>query len=385
MQGISEHLLKARAGYGYIPGLDGVRCLAVALVMVAHAGYERLVPGGLGVTIFFFISGFLITRLLLAEADAKGRIGLGNFYIRRFLRLLPALYVMLAVTSAVLVFVLATPPLFAEVATALTYTANYLFASLQFQDAAAAAGQGLPGVRVAPWSHLWSLAIEEHFYLLFPLVLMLNLQRPKRMVWICLALCVAALAWRLATLHILHWPSQYNYVATDTRIDSLVWGCLLSILLHVSPDGAWRRWLVGAAPVVLAAILMLGSLMYRDEAFRESFRYTIQGIALFIGILNLYFWRPVAPVVRVLELPLMSWLGRVSYGLYLWHLPVYILTRRIAGDQLSQPAFILFAVSVTLLATSLSYYLIERPIVALRQRFGAHIPRPGAVQESANS
>ena len=246
-------------------------------------------------------------------------------------------------------------------------------------------GQGLPGVRVAPWSHLWSLAIEEHFYLLFPLVLMLNLQRPKRMVWICLALCVAALAWRLATLHILHWPSQYNYVATDTRIDSLVWGCLLSILLHVSPDGAWRRWLVGAAPVVLAAILMLGSLMYRDEAFRESFRYTIQGIALFIGILNLYFWRPVAPVVRVLELPLMSWLGRVSYGLYLWHLPVYILTRRIAGDQLSQPAFILFAVSVTLLATSLSYYLIERPIVALRQRFGAHIPRPGAVQESANS
>ncbi|MEZ5946595.1 MAG: acyltransferase [Hyphomonas sp.] len=383
MQALPEYRLSARAGYGYIPGLDGVRCLAVAIVMIAHAGYERIVPGGLGVTVFFFISGFLITRLLLAEASEKGRIGIGNFYIRRFLRLLPALYVMLAVTSVALI-VLGTPPLLREVATALTYTANYLFVALEFQDAAAAAGQGLPGVRVAPWSHLWSLAVEEHFYLLFPLLLMLNLQNLKRMAWICLGLCAAALAWRLTTLHVLHWPSNYNYVATDTRIDSLVWGCLLSLLLHIAPDGAWRRWLTGLIPFILAGGLVVFSLVYRDDMFRESFRYTIQGIALFIGVLNLYFWRPLDFALKLLEVPLVSWLGRVSYGLYLWHMPVYDLTQQITGLEPGGAVFLLVAVGVTLLVTSLSFYLVERPVVALRKRFGAHIPLRIGVQESAN-
>jgi len=93
-------VISPKAVYGHIPGLDGLRAFAVLIVMVAHVGYSHIVPGGFGVTVFFFISGFLITRLLLAENDAKGGIGLKNFYIRRFLRLLPALYVMLGITSA---------------------------------------------------------------------------------------------------------------------------------------------------------------------------------------------------------------------------------------------------------------------------------------------
>ena len=244
MQTPPDYRLPARTGYGYIPGLDGVRCIAVMMVIIAHAGFDHIVPGGLGVTVFFFISGFLITRLLLAETVKEGRVGLGKFYIRRFLRLLPALYVMLVVTWAILV-AMGTPPRPVEVITAFTYTGNYLYTHLAFLDFNAAAGLGEPGVRVAPWEHLWSLAIEEHFYLLFPLLIVMFRKRLDSLIWVCAFLIVAALLWRLTTLHVLGWPPKYNYAATDARIDSLVWGCLLSILLHLRPGGAWRRWLTG--------------------------------------------------------------------------------------------------------------------------------------------
>ena len=96
--GLGTHHITPQARFGYIPGLDGLRAIAVLLVLIAHVGGSHIIPGGFGVTVFFFISGFLITRLLLAESDKKGGIGLKAFYIRRFLRLLPALYLMLVVT-----------------------------------------------------------------------------------------------------------------------------------------------------------------------------------------------------------------------------------------------------------------------------------------------
>ena len=145
-------LLSSEAKYGYIPGLDGLRALAVLIVMVAHVGFSHIVPGGFGVTVFFFISGFLITRLLIAESEKKGQIELKSFYIRRFLRLLPALFYMLIVTGLTFTF-LGNPPGLVETLAAVGYVMNYQTIGLAFQGM----------VQEGPWGHLWSLAVEEHF------------------------------------------------------------------------------------------------------------------------------------------------------------------------------------------------------------------------------
>jgi peptidoglycan/LPS O-acetylase OafA/YrhL len=356
--------LSPAAGFGYIPGLDGVRCIAVMLVLIAHAGFDGIVPGGLGVTIFFFISGFLITRLLLAEAATSGTVALGRFYIRRFLRLLPALYLMLVITWAILI-AMGTPPKLWELITAFTYTANYLYVYHAFTG----------DLRVAPWEHLWSLAIEEHFYLLFPVLVLLLRNNLKRLVVACLVICALALCWRYTAALVLEFPLKYNYAATEARLDSLVWGCLLSILLQVSPGGAWRRWLTGLVPLALAAGLMLVSLLYRDEIFRETLRYSVQGIALFIAVLNLYFWRPMDWAITLLENPLFAWIGRISYGLYLWHMPVFAFTGDLTGRTVGDPVFIALAMAASFAVTAASFYLVERRITGLRKRFGSHAAR----------
>ena len=260
--------ISAAARFGYIPGLDGIRAIAVMLVIIAHLGLDHIIPGGFGVTVFFFISGFLITRLLLAETGAKGKIALGQFYIRRFLRPLPALYVMLVVTGIILIAMGDMPKLW-EAVTAFTYTGNYYYVWLAFQDAAAITATDL---RIAPWEHLWSLAVEEHFYLLFPLVLVAFRKTPAKAMWACVAICIAALVWRMTALHILDFPPKYNYAATETRLDSIVYGCLLSLILHVKPDSGFLKRLVGPVPLGLAALVLVACFSYRDEAFRQTFR-----------------------------------------------------------------------------------------------------------------
>jgi peptidoglycan/LPS O-acetylase OafA/YrhL len=173
----------AQARFGYIPGLDGIRACAVMMVLIAHIGFEHIIPGGFGVTVFFFISGFLITRLLLAELGETGRIDLPRFYIRRFLRLLPALYVMLILTGVLLIAMGDVPKLWETVA-AFTWTMNYHYAVLAFTNE----------LRVAPWEHLWSLAVEEHFYLIYPLVLVIFRRNLPLALKVSALICVTSLA-----------------------------------------------------------------------------------------------------------------------------------------------------------------------------------------------
>lgn len=353
--------LPETAKFGYIPGLDGLRAVAVLIVMVAHLGFEHILPGGFGVTVFFFISGFLITRLLLAESEKSG-IGLKNFYMRRFVRLYPALLFMLFGTVAIYGLAGIGGPTGTELTAGVFYFTNI------FQVFVRATTDGLPFM---PWTHLWSLAVEEHFYLIFPAFMVLCRKNWKRAALILMALLAAVPLWRAFIMFGTDLPyADYNYMMTDARFDSLAWGCLLSVLLHLKGNLKAFRPLLGIIPTALATIAIFASFFIRDETFRFTLRFTLQGGALFVLILNFYYLKALDFAVNIAEWKWLAWIGQISYALYLWHVPIYDLVHR-SMDR----GFVSLAVTtgVSIAIAAVSFYIVEKPFVALRKRFGAHI------------
>lgn len=361
-----ENAITAEARYGYIPGLDGLRAIAVLIVLVAHFGFSHIVPGGFGVTVFFFISGFLITRLLIAEAEKKGHVGLKDFYVRRMIRLFPALLGMTFVTTAIHIGLGLGGPVGTEFAAANLYFTNY------YQIAQQAAGNA----PYMSWTPLWSLAVEEHFYMVFPALLVLTGVNWRRLTTVLLAVIVIVPIWRLVVS--LVWPDTaeiYTYMATDARIDSIALGCLFTLGLHQLRDPARLRVLIGWVPSILAIMALLATFLIRDDMFRQVLRFSIQGVAIGVLLLNLYFGRTFQWAFPILEISPLRWIGRVSYGLYLWHFPVLDLVER---AELSTPLTIIIALALSFAVTALSFYFWEQKFVTLRKRFGAHIVTPKA-------
>lgn len=364
----------------YIPGLDGLRALSVMLVIVGHAGFQNIVPGGLGVTIFFFISGFLITNLLISEAVRAGRNDIGRFYIRRYLRLTPELY-------AYILVCLIGSALFFQVE-----IGRFVAAAFYFMNYYALFAGAEPSVPPNPFvlGHLWSLAVEEHFYLAFPLLFFGLFRRPGVFVAVLVAICLAAVADRAIAHGVFH-NADYAAFASDARIDSIIYGCLLALAMR-HPLGERLVASFGRSPVlVAAAALMLASLLYRGELFRDVFRYSAQGIALFVGVACLYASVLGSAVVLLLETGIPRFLGRISYGMYLWHLlpnHAFFIWRGVspAETELAPLADKLGAVVVsTLVAIVMGYLgqrLLLRPLAGLRHRFGSRTAE--AFAEEAN-
>jgi peptidoglycan/LPS O-acetylase OafA/YrhL len=301
-----------------IPSLDGIRAISVLLVVLAHAGFEA-VPGGLGVTIFFFLSGYLITTLMLAEHEKTGGIDIPKFYARRIFRLMPPLLVTLAISYALTyVGLLGGGITVAGLASQLLYFANYYF--LFFDP-----GNTIPsGTGI-----LWSLAVEEHFYIFYPLLLSLLLgsgSRPRTIGVLLGAACLAVLAWRIHLAHLPGFTSNRTYFASDTRIDSIIYGCILAVLKN--PVRNLRRSdaasTMSAAQWALLAIgigALLFTLVYRDATFRETYRYSIQGLAL-VPIFYFAVRFSGNGLFRHLNSPWAVTLGVYSYAIYLLHLVV---------------------------------------------------------------
>jgi peptidoglycan/LPS O-acetylase OafA/YrhL len=198
-----------------IPSLDGIRAISVMIVVLGHSGFDVFVPGGLGVTIFFFLSGYLITTLMLTERERTGEINIANFYTRRVLRLMPTLFISLLIAyTLAYTNVLSGGITCAGLAAQLLYFANYY--GLFFDH-----GNTIPdGTGI-----LWSLAVEEHFYIVYPLLLTLLLGSalPLRTIGALLgAVCLAVLAWRIYLVQSPDFISDRTYYASDTRIDSII-------------------------------------------------------------------------------------------------------------------------------------------------------------------
>lgn len=355
-------LLSPTARHGYIPGLDGLRACAVILVIAAHFGLSHILPGGFGVTIFFFVSGFLITRLLIAEVEQTGTLAVKNFFIRRIIRLYPALLFMVLGSTLLYGILGHGGPSALEFFAAIGYFTNI------FQTAAAAHDV----TPFMPWTHLWSLAVEEHFYLLFPLILMATGLKWDKLFLVLIAFLILTPLWRAVSFYGLPVdPEYYHYMLTQTRIDSIVWGCLLSVVLHRVGHIKPFQILIGWVPLAIASAAIVWSFLYRDDSFRYIWRYSLQGAALAVLMLNFFYFEALRTLVTLMEWSPLSWVGKTSYGLYLWHYPVYDLCQRSFGETVFS---LCLAVLGSFVMTAISFYIVEKSFLKLRRRFGSVKP-----------
>ena len=348
---------------GYLPGFDGLRACAVLLVMAGHAAsYRAIVPGGLGVTIFFTISGFLITTLLLNEIKRSSSVDLPKFYIRRFLRLYPEL--LLFVTIMLIAgWFFGWQASLSEKVSAVFYFFNYQYLI----------GDRVPLELAYPWAHLWSLAVEEHFYFIFPILVVWTSKSRTSLLLVVGVLIAGPLLWRLMAWYALNFPSNYLYEATDSRIDSIAWGCLLAVLMRLQLDSGMalnRFRFIGRGWFAIGVALLLISLLIRDPGFQNTFRYSLQGFGLFLAVANCLFDPRWTVLVRFLELSPMKYLGRISYGLYLFHLPIFTILAKNTDERAIW--FLPLASALSIAVAACSYRLVDDPIKPLRRRFGSH-------------
>jgi len=368
---IQNTRLPETAQYGHIPGLDGLRAISVLIVIIAHMGFENLIPGGFGVTVFFFISGFLITRLLLAESEQKNGIKLGKFYMRRAIRLYPALLFMVYTTMCAYIIFGYGRPVLAELLAAVGYFTNFYQVSERI-------GGSLPFM---PWTHLWSLAVEEHFYLGFPLLVILFRKSWRNLATALFVIIGAAALWRSYIAFGTNLPAEdYNYMMTDARLDSLAWGCLLSVLLHIKGSASYFKKFIGLIPTVLGFAGLAASFLIRDDSFRYTLRFSLQGLSIFVLVLNLYYWKALDFAFNILDWKPLAWVGTVSYALYLWHVPLIDLFVRGFGDTMgSRVAAVAFSVATA----AFSFRYVEKPFIAMRRKFGSHVG--GAVDATSTT
>jgi len=346
---------------GYIRGLDGVRAIAVSFVLLAHAGLGDRIPGGFGVTIFFALSGLLITTLLLDEVEKDGHVHVGLFYLRRALRLLPELLMFLAITE-----------LCGQLLGWKTTNMERLASLFYFWDYYYSLGpRFMPDIGY-PWAQLWSLAVEEHFYMLFPLLLAWTARKKSTMFGLLWALVLVPPVWRCITYYALGFSWQYNYTATDTRIDSIAWGCLLAAIVHGKrgDDIGKKLGFVNPLGVIAGTAIILFSLLFRSEDFRWTWRFTIQGFGLVLLFGNLLFARYAQWLVDVLEWRPIRYMGRISYSLYLYHM---LINRLLEYWLEPGPVFMAVALVSALIVASASYWLVEVPLKPVRRRFGSRV------------
>jgi peptidoglycan/LPS O-acetylase OafA/YrhL len=341
-----------------IPGLDGVRAVAVALVMAYHFGFVA-VPGGQGVLIFFVLSGFLITWLLLGEVERTGDVSLRGFYFRRALRILPAFYAFLIFALALLV-VTGRHVFWEQVAYAVAYVANYYGATHD-----EAHSNGILG-------HIWSLAIEEQFYVLWPVALW-HLRHRRELLTRTLVAAIAGIWIYRCALALGGVSTRYIYHALDTRADHLLIGCLVAVVIKRGlHKGFWETvtrasWMPFATAMLFAASSLYG---HQHMLYRHTIGYAIEPVLAAIGIIQIVALSA-TPAWRWMEWQPVVWTGRISYSLYLYQ---QLGVSRFVLPARSMPIRLVACVAVTFFLASASYYIVERPFLRLKDRRGVLAP-----------
>lgn len=364
MQATQDRRERAHGGprLSYQPGLDGLRGVAVGTVLFYHAGFPWMAGGYLGVSTFFTLSGFLITSLLYSEYVAHGRIDLGAFWSRRFRRIMPASFVTLALVIVFGAFVADAyqrEHLRGDGLATLAYGVNWWFIVTR-RDYADIFGSP------SPLQHFWSLAIEEQFYVLFPPLTAAVLAFARRSRWVLTALLVvgwvASSCW-MVVLASTHVPTARLYYGTDTRAAELLAGAVLALVLaQGSPAVASpvRRRLIDALGVVglLVGILFWTSMHQDDERLYTGglIVYTLATVALLAATVL-----PAGLVRSLLAARPLRKLGQISYGVYLYHFPIFLwLTGERTG--LGEWPLMVVRLGVTMAVAELSFRFVEWPI-----------------------
>jgi peptidoglycan/LPS O-acetylase OafA/YrhL len=338
-------------GSGKIPSLDGVRAVSFLIVFIAHAGLDHIVPGRFGVAVFFLLSGYLITTLMIREREKTGWISLKLFYMRRALRIFPPMY---AIFGATVIFLWFTHQLVGVttggVCSQLFYYQNYYFH-----------GGIIPGL-----GPLWSLAVEEHFYLFFPPLMLLLLARLKNYQQIALSLlafCGVILVWRCCVVALMPHGLQWARDASDTRADSILFGCVLACLQQTPAcEQMFERKRLERYIVPGCLAILLITFAIRNPIFRETLRYTLQAVA--IGPLLYYVIRyPETRIGRLLNTSLLSYLGILSYSLYLIHASVLVQMQRWMHSKIAAGVLGLF---ICIALAFITRTVIEKPTEKLR-------------------
>ncbi len=354
----------------YRPALDGVRAVAVLAVMIFHGANSALPGGWLGVDLFFVISGFLITTLLLTERDTWGSTDFVSFWAGRARRLFPALAVMIGavlVLSSVLTMPARRPALGSDTLAAVGYIANWNFLS---------SGEAYFGAvtEPSPLLHTWSLAVEEQFYIVFPfvvLVLTTFFGRRMRVLVLAAAACLSA-GW-MAYLYDPAASPDRVYYGTDTRAHELLIGAAFAALLLIDERTA-RRVAAACRWLALPAVLVVGAAFAGwDEDHAFTFRGGLFVFSLLSAIIIVACWtRAPSLLTRALgSLPMRS-IGVVSYGLYLWHWPVMVFLNEVRVG-FGGVGLLLIQLAIAGVLAAASYRWIEMPI--RRNGWSALIPR----------
>ncbi len=347
-----------RRPLAYRPYLDGLRAVAVYLVVAFHAGLGLVSGGFVGVDIFFVLSGFLVTRILVGDLASAGRIQWRHFYSRRVRRILPAAVVALVVTAVVYAVVASPSDMLGVLGgfrAALFYVANWYFIHQTTNYFAA-------NVNSSPVLHFWSLAVEEQFYLLWPVTLgglyVATRRAGRRRWWVLRGIVLAAaLASAVAAVHIGATNLERAYYGTDTRAYQLLAGALIALTPQL-----WRlgksisRYAQGIALLTLASLLFLASSGLSVSPITRGVLVATLAGALIIALENARG----GFVKRMLSAGPFSYLGRISYGTYLWHWPVIVVLAY--GRDLSPAELFLITVPTATVLAAISFHALERPL-----------------------
>ena len=364
-------MLKGAFG-GYIPALDGMRGVAVLLVVLYHHPLRVATAGFIGVDVFFVLSGYLICGLLLREYEITGKISLLRFYMRRALRLMPALWAFVLVVITVVwcrESILLRPAqkgpytgTLQQTLDSALYTVLYVVNWMR----------ALKGDGASWFHHAWSLAVEEQFYLLWPAVLYFLVRRggARRVLWAALALAFFSWGWRVFLLR-QGTPCSRLYFGTDTRFDALMWGCALAALVHgkgaIAAPAAQQCSRFGAA-VAFGALLYAGCIM-KISLWTSKWFYSYGCVVVAWLVVLIIFDATCNPRSWVRHIfcwqPLVQ-LGVISYGVYLWHTVVGGFFRWSNPSLFADQMVTLFG---GIAAATFSFYVVERPFLRLKKRF----------------
>ena len=357
---------RAAGEMGYLPGLDGLRALAIIGVLLYHAGIDWLPGGFLGVDVFFVISGFLITSLILEEYDRSGRIDFKRFYLGRARRLLPAVVVLLIVVGIAVLFVYqdALSAFRQDALATIFYVNNWWYVLV---DQSYFESMGRPPLL----KHLWSLSVEEQFYLLWPVVALLLVRSGGRPLVrrIALLLAVASTVW-MAVIAIRNgYPVDADpsraYFGTDSHSMGLLVGAALATVwrpgrlsTHI-PRGT-QVIVTGTGIVALAVVVAF--YLFVGEFTPWLYRGGFLALAFFTTVLIAAVTHPASVLGPALGVGVLRYLGRRSYGIYLWHWPIFMVTRPGIDVPWSEPVAFAARLALTLGIAELSYRLVEMPI-----------------------